>query len=178
MKFYKSGTYMITGTVNYLGSYTCNELRTTWEQVELCTDAGDYVRLGGLKADVETRRVMNLGERVTLYISVLGDEKDGSASDCEVWAARDEGSGRVFVSRELGSARAVWTAQIAKWLLLTPIGLLLFVVGIFGCFIFAWASYKILKRLPTQVELDAVAELLREGAQSEAPNEVPTFGAA
>lgn len=153
---------MITGTVNYLGSSNFNDVRTIYEQVEIATDGNELVRLGSVTADTETRRVLEPGNRVTLYFSALGDKNDGSASSCDIWAARDDESGRVFVSRTLKDTRTTWKIHVAKYVLLSPFGLLVFVVGFIAALVWAWAGYQILKRLPTQLELDAAAELLRE----------------
>ena len=103
MRFDKDGAYMITGRIAYIGSYTFNEEGTKYEQIELLTTEGELVKVKMVDTDAETRRVVGVGMEVTLYISAIVNK--GAVTSCDVWAARDEKTGRIFVNSSLGEAR-------------------------------------------------------------------------
>lgn len=158
MKFEKDGPYFVSGEIIYLGTNTFNEKRTDYEQIELRTSTGELINLKRVTFDAETRRVADIGQKVTLYISVVAN--GGQVSGAEVWAARNDVSGRVFVRENLEEMRVALMLQIVYWSVLSPIGLLLFVIGMLGMLYYAYAFLRVLRTLPKKQQFaDAVAHL-------------------
>jgi hypothetical protein len=165
MKFDKDGNHMVTGTIVYLGTFKFTDKWTRYQQVELLLDSGEHLRLNEVSFCPETRRVVEINSRVTLYFTAVTD-RHGAAKACDVWVARDEHSGRVFVRENLAEIRSATLLQCICYLVLSPAAVLIFFVGFFAALFFSWACYKSFKLLPTQGELDAVADVLREQAQA------------
>lgn len=142
----------LTGTISRLGERELYKASTLFSSAELTTDEGQKIQLGELTLARDDASELGVGQRVTAVISTV--EKSAKQTKSIVWVYRDEQTGQLVYNEDTAKARIALNAIRWTALLLSPLGLFLFVLPFFYMVYMFWASGKELEAYPTREELD------------------------
>lgn len=149
----------LMGTISSLGERELYKASTLYSSAEVTTDDGQKIRLGETTLARDCAEDFAVGQRITAFVSTL--EKSGKAWKSFVWVHRDEQTGELFYNKDAAKARTALNGIRWTVLLLSPLGLFLFVVPFFYMVYVFWASGKELAAYLTREELEAVVLGLR-----------------